>query len=105
MVWRVYPSSLSRSVELTHKVPCSVANTFVDENGLLFLPAAGVRWDVAIKYSNERGVYSVTTTSNSPNWLDPLYFHASRIGGVDWNASGIMYRQAGMSVRLVCLAQ
>ena len=79
---------------------------FMMTSGLLFLPAAGVRWGDAIKHSNERGVYSVTsTTSSTPQWLDPLYFHASRIGGVDWSANSIMYRQAGMSVRLVCLAQ
>ena len=92
---------MSRSVELTHREPCSVANTFVDENGLLFLPAAGHSVPGLDQLMGLEGYYS-SITAQSETFLNQLRFSStllkSATGDYGW-------RYARISVRLVCLAQ
>ena len=91
---------MSRSVELTHRVPCSVANTFVDENGLLFLPAACLRYGGVIVVTS--GYYWSRSLLNA-SWTDYVRFTASEFVPLYNN---VWYKaSSGVSVRLGCLAQ
>ena len=92
---------LSRSVELARKVPCSVANTFVDENGLLFLPAAGHSGPGFDQLMGLEGFYS-SITAQTETFRNQLRFSSTLLKSATGDYG---YRFARISVRLVCLAQ
>ena len=71
-------------------MPCSVANTFVDENGLLFLPATDA----------PTGAYVSRTSYDRSMYLN-AYFAANSLVIERWRGN----RYNRNSVRLVCLAQ
>ena len=83
-------------------MPCSVANTFVDENGLLFLPAAlsrsggALRGESAIAWYSSRYGFAY----NGNMWVTLLAANAAGL-----NAAYNYSSYVGSSVRLVCLAQ
>ena len=80
-------------------MPCSVANTFVDENGLLFLPAAGQRNGTEVTDYLDWGRYYSRTSGAAGR------AHVDEFSAAYGPELGGPYRYLGFSVRLVCLAQ
>ena len=84
-------------------MPCSVANTFVDENGLLFLPAAGSRSGGKVEsaalaaryYHRDRCLFQGV----------PSHCFNFAALATSLTPTGYAMRYWGCSVRLVCLAQ
>ena len=82
-------------------MPCSVANTFVDENGLLFLPAAGHSGPGFDQLMGLEGFYS-SITALTEAFRNQLRFSSTLLKSATGDYG---YRFARISVRLVCLAQ
>ncbi len=80
-------------------MPCSVANTFVDENGLLFLPAAGLSVGAVVSYAGTGGYYNHRSAFSS------TYSFYVQFGVAAFNPALSNNRERCYSVRLVCLAQ
>ena len=74
----------------------------IDENGLLFLPAACVRNGGRLVLGNTYGV-CWSATSRDASWRAYVRWAEAAFGPV--YSDGKYYPYAGMSVRLVCLAQ